>query len=118
MKGQSFVKRLGFALHGLRLAVARERSLRTHLLAAAALLAVLLATRPAPLWWAILALAAGLVLVAELFNSALETLLDHLHPGRHPAIGAAKDIAAGAVLMACAVAVLAGAAFLLHWLTA
>lgn len=116
MKGQSFIKRLGFALHGLRLAVARERSLRTHLLAATALLAVLLATRPAPLWWALLALAVGLVLVAELFNSALETLLDHLHPGQHPEIGAAKDIAAGAVLVACSVAVLVGAAFLLYGL--
>ncbi|ASL25317.1 diacylglycerol kinase [Azotobacter chroococcum] len=116
MKGQPFGKRLGFALHGLRLAVARERSLRTHLLAATALLAVLLATRPAPLWWVLLALAVGLVLVAELFNSALETLLDHLHPGQHPEIGTAKDIAAGAVLVACAVAVLAGAAFLLYGL--
>ena len=114
MKGQPFVRRLGFALRGLKLAAGRERSLRSHLLAAAALLAGLLATRPPALWWALLALAAGLVLVAELFNSALETLLDHLHPGQHPEIGAAKDIAAGAVLVASAIALLAGVAFLLR----
>ena len=117
MKGQPFIKRLGFALHGLQLAVQREGSLRTHLLAAAAVLLVLLAIRPAPLWWALLALAVGMVLVAELFNSALEALSDHLHPEEHPEIGAAKDIAAGAVLVASAIAVVVGLAFALDWLT-
>lgn len=116
MKGQSFVRRLAFALHGLRQALRRERSLRSHLLSCTALLGVLLLTRPAPLWWALLALAAGLVLVAELFNSALETLADHLHPGQHAQIGVAKDIAAGAVLVASAIAVLVGLAFVVDWL--
>lgn len=116
MKGQPFIRRVGFALHGLRLAVQREGSLRTHLLAAAAVLLVLLLTRPAPLWWALLVLAVGLVLVAELVNSALEALSDHLHPERHPEIGAAKDIAAGAVLVASGVAVVVGVAFALDWL--
>lgn len=116
MKGQPFIKRMGFALHGLRLAVQREGSLRTHLLAAATVLVLLLATRPAPLWWALLALAVGLVLVAELVNSALEALIDHLHPERHPEIGAAKDIAAGAALVASGIAVVVGVAFVLDWL--
>ncbi|MCM2321253.1 MAG: diacylglycerol kinase [Pseudomonas sp.] len=116
MKGQPFIKRVGFALHGLRLAVQREGSFRSHLLASAAVLAVLLLTRPAPLWWALLALAVGLVLVAELVNSALEALIDHLHPESHPEIGAAKDIAAGAALVASGIAVVVGVAFVLDWL--
>ena len=41
----------------------------------------------------------GLILAAELFNTALENALDHLSPERHPAIQVAKDCAAGAVLM-------------------
>ena len=116
MKGQPFIRRMGFALHGLRLAVQREGSLRTHLLAAALVLLVLLVTRPAAVWWALLALAVGLVLVAELINSALEALIDHLHPERHPEIGAAKDIAAGAALVASGIAVVVGAAFVVQWL--
>ena len=60
----------------------------------------------------------GLVLVAELLNSALETLADHLHPEQHPEVGAAKDIAAGAVLVASAVALVVGLAFLWDWLLA
>ena len=114
MKGLPFLRRLGFALAGLKLAARRERSFRFHLLAGAMVLGLLLATRPAPLWWARLGLATGLVLMAELFNSALETLLDHLHPDRHPAFGAAKDLAAGAVLVASVVALVVGLAFLLR----
>ena len=80
------------------------------------MLALLLATRPAPLWWAVMALAVGLVLVAELINTALEAVVDRLHPERHPEIGAAKDIAAGAVLVASGIAVVVGVAFVVHWL--
>ena len=49
--------------------------------------------------------------MAELFNSALETLIDHVHPEHHPEVGAAKDIAAAAVLLASIAAVVAGLAF-------
>ncbi|MEG4316108.1 diacylglycerol kinase [Pseudomonas sp. FIP_A4] len=109
MKGQPFYRRLRFARHGLAQAWRRERSLRTHLLAATL---VLLLTRPAAIWWAVLTLTVGLVVIAELLNSALETLLDHLHPQQHPEIGVAKDIAAAAVLIASLVALGVGAAFL------
>lgn len=118
LKGQSFDKRLGFALRGLRLALQREKSLRTHLLAVLAVLLALLASHAPPLWWAILGLTAGMVLVAEMINSAFETLIDHLHPEQHPEIGAAKDIAAGAVLVASGVALAVGVAFVLDWVMA
>ncbi|HQZ03194.1 MAG TPA: diacylglycerol kinase [Thauera sp.] len=116
MKGQGFQRRLGFALQGLQRTVGTERSFRTHLFAAAAVLLVLLVTRPAPLWWAVLGLAVAAVLMAELFNTALETLIDHVHPEQHPEIGAAKDIAAGAVLIASAAAVVVAVAFVVDWL--
>lgn len=112
MKGQSFVRRLGFAAHGFYLAFCREQSFRSHVLAAGGVLAVLLVTRPSPVWWAIGALAVGLVLMAELFNTALEALADRLHPERHPEIRAVKDIAAGAVLISGLVALMVAIAFL------
>ncbi|MGR9087010.1 MAG: diacylglycerol kinase [Gammaproteobacteria bacterium] len=113
MKGQPFSKRLAFALQGLCLAFRRERSIRIQALAGAAVLAVLSITRPSPLWWAVGALTTGMVLVTELMNAALETLADRLHPQQHPQIGAAKDIAAGAVLVAAIAAVLVASAFIL-----
>lgn len=118
MKGQSFGKRLGFALHGLQLALRREMSFRTHFLAALAVLLTLCVTRPSVIWWAIVMLATGLVMVAELLNTAIETLVDHLHPEQHPEIGAVKDIAAGGVLVASLIALLVAGAFLLSLLNA
>ncbi len=114
MKGQSFVKRLGFALAGLRCAARRESSFRTHLVATAIVFCVLGITRPAPLWWALCILAVGLVLVAELLNSALEALADRLHPEQHAQIRAAKDMAAAAVLVASITALLIAAMFALR----
>ena len=44
------------------------------------------------------ALGSALVLAAELFNTAIERLADHLHPQLHPEIRIVKDCAAAAVL--------------------
>jgi undecaprenol kinase len=114
MKGQPFLKRLRFALQGIGFAFRRERSLRFHFLAGFAVLAVLLLTQAPALWWAIGAVTIGMVITAELFNAALETLADHLHPQQHPEIGVMKDIAAGAVLIAAITALGVALAFLLR----
>jgi diacylglycerol kinase len=58
--------------------------------------------------WALLLLVIGLVVVAEMFNSVLEGLMDHVTPTPHPTIGKLKDMAAGAVLMAAIVALIFG----------
>jgi len=41
-----------------------------------------------------------LILITELVNTAVETMLDRLHPVRHRMIGISKDIASAAVLLA------------------
>jgi undecaprenol kinase len=109
MKNRRFAARLGFALAGLRLVFAREKSFRVQLVLAALAALAVLALRPGPLWTALVVLAAALVLALELVNSALEYLLDRLHPAIHREIGAAKDSAAAAVLLASLAALLVGA---------
>lgn len=99
MKNQPFQRRFGFALQGLHAAWRGEASFRFQCLACAAVVAVLLWRRPAPLWWAALLTMCALVLAAELLNTAFEAALDLLHPAHHAAIGIAKDCAAGAVLV-------------------
>lgn len=113
MKGQSLFRRMRFALAGLRAAFQREASFRTHLMATAVVLLVLAVTRASIIWWAIGVLTIGLVLAAELLNSALETLADHVHPDRHPEIRAMKDMAAAAVLIASIAALVVAALYLL-----
>lgn len=58
--------------------------------------------------WLLLALAIGLVWMAEAFNTALETLADAVHPERHPLVGRAKDVAAAAVLLSALAAAVVG----------
>lgn len=55
--------------------------------------------QPALIWWALVGMMIALVLAAELINTALEQLVDHLHPEQHPRIKIVKDCAAAAVLL-------------------
>lgn len=113
MKNRRFAARLGFAVAGIRLVFVREKSFRSQCaLGVAAALAVLV-LRPGPLWSALIALSIGLVLALELANSAVEYLLDHLHPKLASEIGAAKDSAAAAVLVASLAAAAVGSLMLL-----
>lgn len=122
MKGHGFPARLGFAWAGLQAAWRREKSLRTHALASALALTLLIVTGAPALWWAILALTIGLVVATELLNTAIEALADTVHPQRHPGIALTKDVAAAAVLVAAGVAIVVGLAFVvdqvLPWLGA
>ena len=63
---------------------------------------------------ACLLLAMGLVTTAETMNTSVEKLCDRYHPGRDPAIGRVKDLAAGAVVLAALFAALTGGAVLLR----
>lgn len=99
MKNQPFLARLSYSLQGIQTAWKREASFRFQSLMAAAVVVLLAAVRPSAVWWALLLMNCGLVLAAELFNTALEHALDHLHPEIHPAIKVSKDCAAGAVLV-------------------
>jgi undecaprenol kinase len=117
-KNQSFVSRFRFACGGLAAALRSEMSMRVHVAAFALVLAVLCWFRPEPLWWALTLLASAAVVSAELMNTAIEHLADHLHPEIHPSIRIVKDCAAAAVLVAVSGAVCVGAALLVHVMAA
>lgn len=110
MKNRPFRERLGFAAEGIRTGWAREASFRSQARLAALALAALLLLRPAPIWWGLVAVTCALVLALELINSALEAVIDLLHPGIHPAVKVAKDMLAGAVLTISLAAVVVGVA--------
>lgn len=116
MKGRPFSQRLKYAVAGIIEAWRRERSVRSHAIGALVAVAGGVVLRAQPIWWAALALAIALVLVAEIVNSSIEALADHLHPSEHPSIKAAKDMAAGAVLLASLAALIVGACFVLSLL--
>ena len=108
MKPDTWLETLNCAVEGLLHAVKTQRHMRWHAVAclAVVLLAPLLHVTPEE--FALLCLAAALVVVGELFNTALENLVDLASPDFHPLAKAAKDVAAGAVLVAAFAAVAVG----------
>jgi undecaprenol kinase len=113
-KNQPLLSRLRFALTGLAEGFRTEDSLKLQAAALALIIIVLIATRPEPLWWALVALTSSAVIAAELFNTALECLANHLHPEHHAQIRIAKDCAAAAVLVAALGALAVATALIVH----
>jgi len=116
-KNLAFGARLRFALDGLRHALRSERSFRTQVAVLVLVALALAILRPEPLWWALVALASSGVLGAELLNTAIEQLADHLHPDVHASIRVVKDCAAAGVLVTALGAVGVGVALLVHLVT-
>jgi len=63
--------------------------------------------------WCLLALCMGLVLATEVMNTAVETVVDLITEEHHKLAGKAKDIAAGASLVAAMTAAVVGGMVLL-----
>jgi undecaprenol kinase len=112
VKNQPFGRRLGFALAGIWQGLKSERSLRVQVVMGVLAILALIVLRPPPVWWALVALAISGVIAAELVNTALEHLLDRLHPAIHPEIRIVKDCAAAAVLVASCGALFVAAALI------
>lgn len=96
-----------YAIRGLRFLL-EERNARMLLAGSVVAIAAGVYFRLAPLEWCAVVFAIALLWVAEGLNSALERLTDLVSPGYHPLAGKAKDIAAGAVMLALAAAVSIG----------
>ena len=105
--------RVGFAFSGLLQCWREENSFRFQSIAAVGVIIALIVLRPPLIWTALLILITSLVLCAELFNSALERLGDAFDTEADLRIKAAKDMAAGAVLVLAMTAVVLGVCLLL-----
>jgi diacylglycerol kinase len=88
------------AFRGLKLGVRGHSSFSVHFFFAALVLAAGLALRCEPLEWCILLGCIGMVITAELFNSAIETIFHGLDEETKTRVRPCLDIAAGAVLLA------------------
>lgn len=109
------IRSVKFALRGIWTMVASQQNAWIH--AAAALVVVaagLIVGLPASSWVGIV-LAIGSVWTAEALNTAFEFLTDVASPDFHPLAEKAKDVAAGAVLLAAIGAVVVGG--LVFWPT-
>lgn len=103
-----FVRNVGLALSGIGLAVRTQRHMQVHCVAAAIVVGLGLYLSLDAIRWSLIVFAIGLVVSAELMNTAIEQAVDLASPERHPLAKTAKDVAAGAVLAAALVAITIG----------
>jgi diacylglycerol kinase (ATP) len=101
------------AFAGLADMLRTQHNARLHAAATVAVCAAGLALRIAAEDWRWLIAAIALVWIAEAINTAFEHLCDVVAPEFQPSVKRAKDIAAGAVLLAAVAAALIGA--LVFW---
>lgn len=101
----AFLRGFTYAGRGFWHAVRTQRNMRVHLVAAAAAVTAGLVLRIGAVQWACVALAIGMVLAAEIFNTVVEAVIDLQTPQYHPLARVAKDAAAGAVLITSVAAV-------------
>src|SRR5216684_3007890 len=106
---RSWRAKFGDAFRGLKLGVRGHSSFFVHFFFAALVLAAGIVLRCEPLEWCLLLGCIGMVLTAELFNSAIETLYRGLDAATKARTRGCLDIAAGAVLMASILAAVIGA---------
>lgn len=102
------IRSFGYAWKGITSCVGKEQNLSFHLIVTAIVIISGFVFGITRTEWMIIALCIGVVIAAELFNTAIERLVDLVSPGRHPLAGQVKDIAAGAVLVCAAAAAIIG----------
>ncbi len=98
----------GYALRGFYFTLRSQRNFRIHTLVGAGVLVLGVAFRFSRVEMVLLILTVSIVMMGELLNTALELTLNLLEARNHPVAKAAKDAAAGGVLLAVVGSVVIG----------
>jgi diacylglycerol kinase len=103
-----FLKSFGYAFSGLSYAFKSQFNFKVHVAVLAFVCFFGWYYRLSASEWLWIILASGVVFMAELFNTAIEVLVDFVSPEVHPKAKIVKDVAAGAVLVTALMAVVIG----------
>jgi diacylglycerol kinase (ATP) len=107
-RAQNLLESFNFALEGIIHVLRTQRNMRIHFLVAVIVLVAAVAIGVSKLELIALLLAIAFVFIAEMINSAIEQAIDVATTSFDPLAKLAKDIAAGAVLIATVNAVAIG----------
>jgi len=108
MKPRNFIESTNLAMEGILYAAKTQKHMRYHLWAAGAIILISLLLGVTRLEFLILSFIILLVLLSEIFNTAIEAIIDLVSPEFNPLAKIAKDVAAGAVFMVSLGAVVTG----------
>lgn len=103
-RGQSFK----YAFDGVFSLFRSEHNMWIHFLATIIVIALAIILKVSFNEFALLSLSIGFVWTAEIFNTAIEKIMDFITTEKNPAIKLIKDISAAAVLIAAITALIVG----------
>jgi diacylglycerol kinase (ATP) len=107
-KNKNIIESFNNAINGILYTIKSERNMKFHIAAAITVLLLSLFFDLTRVEFLILCLAVSAVLICELFNTALEVLVDIVVDGYHPKAKIVKDVAAGAVLVSAFTSLIVG----------
>ena len=104
----AFFRSFYFAFAGLGYLFRTQRNARVHAVVGVIVCALAAYVGVSRVEWAVLVFTIGLVLILEGLNTAIEIAIDLASPNIHPLAKAAKDLAAGMVLIGAIASVAVG----------
>jgi diacylglycerol kinase (ATP) len=102
------IQSFGHALQGWWYVVRTQQNAWIHVTISVVIIAISAWLRLNARDWAVIILAIAVVFMAEFLNTAIEVVVDLASPQKHPLAKVAKDVGAGAVLIAACAAVVIG----------
>lgn len=108
MRSRTLIDSFNCAFEGVVYAFKTQRNIRIHFLAAGIVLLVSLVLKLTKLEILMLLTTIAFVIVTEMINTAIEVAIDMITREQHPLAAIAKNVAAGAVLVASFLAVIVG----------
>lgn len=103
-----FMRGFGYAFSGIGHTIVTQRNMKVHLIVAAIALILCAVLQCTATEWALVITFIALVFAAEIFNTAIEAMIDLVSPEYSLKAKFAKDAAAGAVLVLAIAAVAVG----------
>ena len=102
------IRSFGYALKGIKVVFGKEANMNIHLIMMALVVICGFLFSISVTEWMLCIICFGVVISLEMMNSAIENLVDLVSPENNKLAGKAKDIAAGAVLVAAICSAIVG----------
>ena len=114
-RDRRIIDSFNFAIEGLTAAIRNEKHMKVHIIASIIIVILAIVTNASKVEILIISLSVSFVIITELMNTSVEALVDMVSPERHPLAKLAKDVAAGAVLVAAINALCVGYYFTINY---
>jgi diacylglycerol kinase (ATP) len=104
----------GYSMKGIRAAWTNEAAFRQESIGGLVMLVLSFFIAADPLQWLLLVLPLLVLVIVELINSALESVVDRIGPEKHELSGRTKDMGSAAVFFSLVMVTISWAAVIWH----